>query len=559
MVVYFKVVSSWIGQVTNRLSIRNKIICGQAVALSVAVLGTTAGLAVGNYYQQQASAERDIANKQGRLLTELQVSLLETRPVKEFRVLIEKPKEFEQHRIDVMQRPVRIKALISELQSSSASKNIKGLPPVLQQCDRASEEFYQAVDNLARAALPLISERKTLPAASKLIGEFAGNAAFDRYLQAAYKLTAFIKIAQQQDDAAARALSRAEELRSQIIIASIVLSVAMAVMLASFTSAAIVRPLQAVTEVAIATTHESKFNRQVSVTTEDEVGLLATSLNQLIQTVRIQLEELKQTQAQLIQTEKMSSLGQMVAGVAHEINTLPVSFIYSNLEHAKTYANDLLELAQLYQEQYPKPTPAIQKQLAAIDLDFLAEDFPKILTSMKIGADRIRNIVQSLRNFSHLDEAEIKSVNLNQEIENTLLILNHKIENSGIEIIKSYENSPEIECYPALLNQVFMNILDNAIDELKSQKENPQRQIFIQTEIKATDAIVRIRDNGRGVPSEIKEKLFDPFFTTKPVGQGTGLGLAIAYPIVKKHGGNIEVNSELGQGAEFAVILPIKS
>ncbi len=289
---------------------------------------------------------------------------------------------------------------------------------------------------------------------------------------------------------------------------------------------------------------------------------------QLEQTVR----ELKHTQAQLVQSEKMSSIGQMVAGVAHEINN-PINFIYGNLTHVNVYAEDLLNLIQLYQEYYPQPAPEIQAETEAIELDFIKEDLPKILSSMKIGADRISEIVLSLRNFSRLDEAEMKWVDIHEGIDNTLLILAHRLkakqrETPDIQVLKDYGHLPNVQCYPGQLNQVFMNILTNAIDAL--EEDNKQRLsediknhpsiIWICTQVLAdcNQVIILIGDNGPGMTQEVKQKIFDPFFTTKPIGQGTGLGMSISYQIVvEKHGGQLDCISAPGQGTVFLISLPI--
>ncbi|MCC5609871.1 PAS domain-containing protein [Nostoc sp. CHAB 5834] len=308
------------------------------------------------------------------------------------------------------------------------------------------------------------------------------------------------------------------------------------------------------------------------------------------------LLELQQTQAQLIQTEKMSSLGQLVAGIAHEINN-PVNFIYGNITYAREYTKDLLHLVDLYEQNDCLSTPEIQQQIDTIDLDFLKQDLPKILDSMKMGAERIRQIVLSLRNFSRLDEDGTKPVDIHEGIDNTLLLLQNRLKaKSGhpeIQVIRDYGNLPPVMCHAGHMNQVFMNLLTNAIDALEESYPAGRRsrsvsqrsayvisplslvnnteqrtsdqgqmtfpQIRIRTLIQEDHVIIGIADNGTGMTEEVRKRVFDPFFTTKPVGKGTGMGLSISYQIiVKKHGGQIQCISAPGEGAEFAIAIPFK-
>ncbi|MBD2361115.1 PAS domain S-box protein [Anabaena minutissima FACHB-250] len=285
-------------------------------------------------------------------------------------------------------------------------------------------------------------------------------------------------------------------------------------------------------------------------------------LQQQAENLENTLRELQLTQTQLIHSEKMSSLGNMVAGVAHEINN-PVNFIHGNLIPASEYAHDLLQLVQLYQIHFPYPPEEIQELLIDIDFDFLKEDIVKLLTSMRVGTQRIREIVLSLRNFSRLDEAEFKQVDIHEGIDSTLMILHNRLkvkpEHPEILVIKEYGKLPLVECYPGQLNQVFMNIISNAIDALEGSFVGEQGQIYIRTEVMSNNWIsISIADNGMGINAEIVSKLFDPFFTTKNVGKGTGLGLSISYQIVvDRHRGKLSCHSEPGQGAEFVIEIPI--
>ncbi|MDJ1176730.1 PAS domain S-box protein [Roseofilum capinflatum] len=313
--------------------------------------------------------------------------------------------------------------------------------------------------------------------------------------------------------------------------------------------------LQTVTDQLAIAISQAELYRQATLAAEN-ADRKATELEET-------LRQLQRTQAQLIQSEKLSSLGQMVAGVAHEINN-PVNFIYGNLVPARDYTADILGLLQLYQETYPEPAELIEEEIEAIDLEFISDDLPRLLDSMQVGAERIREIVLSLRNFSRLDEAEMKKVDLHEGIDSTLMILQNRLkakgDRPGVEVSKNYGQLPKINCYPGQLNQVFMNLLSNAIDALE-EHSIPEPKITITTElINNNQAIIRLADNGPGVPEKVRQRLFDPFFTTKPVGKGTGLGLAISYQIiVEKHQGQLSCISEVGQGATFMIQIPVVS
>ncbi|MEA5579781.1 ATP-binding protein [Nodularia harveyana UHCC-0300] len=371
-----------------------------------------------------------------------------------------------------------------------------------------------------------------------------------------------------------------------LIIITFVFVILAAILVAKTISKPVIELTQVVKELT-----KGNFYQQAKVINNDEIGQLAQSFNYMAESLEKSFETIKlreieladtneklaailaeleykaqQLANQLIQSEKMSSLGQLVAGIAHEINN-PVSFIYGNIEPAKEYIQVLLKIIQVYQKSYPEPVREVQEIAEDIALDFVAKDFPKLLASIEIGAKRIKEIVLSLRNFSRLDEAEIKAVNIHEGIDSTLMILANRLkansERPEISVIKVYGNLPLVGCYVGQLNQVFMNILVNGIDALEeaiiSHNLAREPQISIRTELsRDNQVIISIADNGMGIPENLQNKLFDPFFTTKPIGKGTGLGLSISYKIItEKHQGKIQCISSPGNGTEFLISFPL--
>lgn len=296
------------------------------------------------------------------------------------------------------------------------------------------------------------------------------------------------------------------------------------------------------------------------------------------------VEELQKTQIQLVQSEKISFLGQLVTGVAHEVNN-PVGFISTNLYHANQYVQDLISLVKLYQKQFPSPGYEIEYNINTMDLGHVLQDLPKLISSMKLGTERIQGIMQSLRNFSRVDGAEKKAVDIHEGLETSMMILQHRLKalpkRAAINIVKEYGNLPKVECYPVLLNQVFMNLLSNAIDALEesimmtqlSSENNSEGsyttgshgylrklQILISTTIDKEQVTIKITDNGMGISESVQSQIFQPFFTTKPEGKGSGLGLSISYQIItEKHGGTLSCISSQEKGTEFVIKIPFQS
>jgi signal transduction histidine kinase len=558
----------WLSRVTRRLSIRQKIACGYALSLGIAVLGTTVGVVIGNHYERQASAQAKCAQEEISFLNRLRTSSLHTQlHQQQLFYIVGKPELWQKEKSHFLEHIAEFKQLWSKFQSpewNTRHSKAHVLSAETEEAKRFLQTYKGIPDTYLQRAEELLVKvgssnlsLEEIEAIRKELLNFANSSESLKFDNFSVELERYIKFADEEYAHAEASQKAAQLIRVQIISASIIISIVCATLLVLYISRAIARPIQAATQVAQQVTQQENFDLQAAVTTKDEVGDLATSLNQLIQRVKQLLEEQKAAnESKLIQSEKMSSLGRMMAGVAHEMNN-PVNCIYGNSIYACEYVEEILALLEIYAVEIPSPPSAVQERAEEIDLDFLREDLRKLLESIRVGAERAKQIVLSLKDFSRLDEAQAHDVDIHACIESTLLILNNRLKKE-IVVIRNYGNIPLLQGYAGLLYQVFMNLLSNAIDAL--EESNDEKLIAITTERKDNGWIViKIGDNGSGISPENQVKIFDTFFTTKPRGVGTGLGLAISRQIItEKHGGRITCKSELGVGTEFAIDLPIK-
>ncbi len=542
------------------ISVGKKITLGYAVALGIAALGTIVGMTIAQWYQQQAHTMSKHEHEAGVFLTNLESEILQIRfHHHKLTLVLEEPQEYQKEYADLLAHQNKIKLMLRDWEEESNQDQadwkpiMRGYIPVLKEYLKQGENLFKNIDINTITD----SQRDQI---KTLYLELA-NSQNARQVDKITDKISDLSVQEFEDEMNSKKnLQQAEAVQRKILISSLILSFLAGGILAHYITRAITLPIKSVTEVAKKVTQEENFEEKAPITTSDEIGILADSLNQMIAKVKQLLEEQKAaTTAQLLQNEKMASLGRMVAGIAHEINN-PVNFIYANLSPAGDYIEDLLKLIEIYNQEIPSPPAAVRDYAEEIDIEFLKEDLPKLLKSMNVGAARVREIILSLKNFSRLDEAQPAEVDIHECLKSTLLILNNRLK-QGIMVVCNYdENLPTIEGYSGFLSQVFINLISNAIEALTENPHLEHRQIIITTEKINTGWVqVQIADNGSGISPENLSQIFNEFFTTKPVGMGTGLGLTISYQIItQKHGGKISCHSELGKGTTFTINLPVK-
>lgn len=555
-------------QKLDGLTVRSKITLGYLLTMGIPALGALSGLMIGNW-QQQASIEALTTIYRNRsLLHSLESEISKVRLAKTLGPHVSNVEAFQRKGEEIQSRLQEIKALAIQLESSEKLAAIAFIPE-LKSYQNTLNTFSNELERIL-----LTSQTGSVPAADReqQVLSLAGSESFSQYSQFADRVAAAVDSMDKDTITAQNNLEQAERLRTQIIVGSIIVSVIISSILARITIQTIARPLESLTSVAEAVSRDGNTQVRADVITKDEIGKLAIALNQLIDWVNAHTQDLttnlEAAQLQLIQAEKMSSVGQLVAGVAHEINN-PVNFISGNLTPTKQYVQELLEVIEAYQTHYSEPPEHLQRLLADIDIDFIQKDLLKIISSMKMGTTRICEIVLSLRNFSRLDETGYKKVDIHEGIENTLLILEHRLKGNGnrskIKLVKAYGDLPCVECLPGRLNQVFMNLLSNAIDVLDTADNKAEafseKTLSITTRLVDSEHVqVEIADTGKGITEEVRSQIFEPFFTTKPVGKGTGLGLSISYQIVtEQHGGKMTCCSTPGKGTQFLVEIPLRA
>ncbi len=574
-------------------------------------MGTGIGILIADHQQKLAVAKVDDVLEELDIITRLQVDVLQTsnhqQKIKELLaqpvLLKEEYVEFQEHYNNFRQSWAKFKDSNGGTAGQECDGEVEAVNAFLVKYQGVPETYIQAIDRLLPRLNPATLNPANIASIQADLTELERSVLMAKINTFSKDILVIVKNIYEEYEEVKVAIDASNTLRLRVIGGSMAVSIAIAVILSILTSRAIARPIQSLTQVTQQSLKELNFNLQADIAAEDEIGTLTVSFNQLIATVKellkeqqeysqklemkvferteelnnknIQLEDtlekLNSTQFQLVQNEKMSSLGNLVAGIAHEINN-PIGFLNGSVKNAEDYAQDLIKHLALYQQYYPDAAAPVQKNALDIDLEYLIEDLPKLLNSMQGATDRIKSMSKSLRTFSRADTDRQVKANLHEGLDSTLLILKYRLKSSekrpDINILRDYGNLPEIECFPGQLNQVFMNILANAIDvfdEMAQTKSFDELQVYgpkitISTKIISNQVQILIADNGGGMTEDVKAKIFDYLFTTKSVGKGTGLGLAIARQIaVEKHGGAIAVDSTLGEGTEFTIQLPVKA
>ena len=551
----------------SRLKVGQKIALGYAIVLGVAVCGTTLGVTVANRnYQKALRLQEDSLQETllvHRLHNHLSLAIIHQN---QLIYLLENPVKFQREYAEI-QRHERIlhqtwqglELSYNTSEVKESSKELDAMAEINRGYDSIIVNYFQRLNQLLEniELNPLTPENRA--EAEQLLLEFQKSESFERLEDFINSLETLLELVEEEALEAEAEMKASEQLGIQIVIFSMLVSVFIAIVFAFYTSKAITHPIKILTQTANRVKQDSNFDLQVAQITEDEIGELTQVFNHLILRVKQLIESQNQaTKTQLIQQEKMSTLGRLLAEVAHEINN-PLNFIYGNLIHAIEYTDDLFNLLQTYEAEIDRPSEKILMKAEEVDREFLEEDLPKLLQSMKIGAERTKEIILSLKNVSRFDRQEqAKPLKLSECLDSSLVILNHRLKR-GIIVTKHYQNIPPIEGYMSSLSQVFINIIGNAIDAL-SEVDRPAKEIKISAEpLNSERVAVHIADNGLGISPENQQKIFESFFTTKPVNVGTGLGLSISREIIEnKHGGKLLCHSTEGVGTEFVIILPIK-
>ena len=544
------------------LRIRQKIVLRYTLSLGIAVLGTSGGLLVGNSYFQTARNKTILINQEDILLNNLQRGILGSL-IHQQKIIatLDQPDKLPKEIAELNTEIDKLEIQFTKFQNFTQIQKNGNLSDWSQKYQQNINSYIQLLKELVEKVSQLDAQSNKNSEIKQLILKLYQIKNVEKFSDFAYSLETLREPIEQTKEQANLAYNHALKVQDVIIIVSMATSILIANILALSTSKIITQPILEVTNIARKVTNEENFDLQISINIQDEIGDLANSLNLLIQQVKHLLEiQQAESQSKLIQSEKMSSLGQMLAGIAHEINN-PVNLISGNLIHAHKYVDDLFRLLKTYQSEIPQTPPQVQAVAEEIDLEFLAEDIPKLFQSMTIGAERTKEIVRSLKDFVRVDENKSQLLDIPFCLDSTLLILNNRLKNK-ISVIKNYGEIPQITGYTGLLYQVFMNLLSNAIDaieEKSAQNSEFSPAINITTERQENDwVLIKIIDNGSGIPPENQQKIFENFFTTKPRGVGTGLGLAITHEIVvKKHQGKITFHSDSNQGTEFTIFLPI--